>query len=89
MLRSLSIIEAFLGSIFHVEHIPRNSTWESDTCDKLSRERTTGFLESQLLKKDAHLKPPFALLDWFKEPRNDWNLTMKLLNHVTELVNKK
>jgi hypothetical protein len=72
-----------------VEHIPRNSTWESDTCDKLSRERTTGFLERQLLKKDAHLKPPFALLDWFKEPRNDWNLTMKLLNHVTELVNKK
>ncbi|MFN9942349.1 MAG: hypothetical protein ACK56I_23045, partial [bacterium] len=51
LIKALHIIEAYLGSRIHVVHVPRVSNWESEVADNLSRERTTGFLEKQMLNR--------------------------------------
>jgi hypothetical protein len=51
LIKALHIIEAYLGSHIHLVHVPRISNWEGEVADNLSRERTTGFLEKQMLNR--------------------------------------
>jgi hypothetical protein len=82
LLRSLYVISAFLGCTAHIEHIPRRSDWESEVADNLSREKTTGFMERQLMAKNLKNEFPQALLDWLDNAREDWSLPLRLLDHV-------
>jgi hypothetical protein len=82
LIRSLYLISAFLGCAVHVEHKPRRSDWESEVADNLSRERTTGFLEKQLMAKHLKSDFPLALLDWLDSATEDWSLPDQLLVHV-------
>jgi hypothetical protein len=63
--KALHIIEAYLGSRIHVVHAPRRSNWETECADNLSRERTTGFLEKQLLSRFC-VKTPVVLTEWLE-----------------------
>ena len=84
LIRALHLIEAYLGSTIHVQHVPRCSTWESKVADNLSREKTTGFLEKQMLSRYKHLTLPSKLTEWLNNPEEDWSLAISLLNHVED-----
>jgi hypothetical protein len=86
LIKALRLIEACLGSTVHVVHIPRCSDWESDMADNMSREKSTGFLETQTLKRFQHMHPPKRLTDWLSNPVEDWNLATDLLLHVQEKI---
>jgi hypothetical protein len=47
-IRAAHLIGAYLGSVLHLIHAPRRSSWEAITADNLSRETTTSFLEDQI-----------------------------------------
>jgi hypothetical protein len=85
--RAVHLICAYLGSILHVEHIPRCSDWGSEVADNLSREETTGFLESRMLTRWKSLKIPKELENWLQAPTEDWDLPFKLLSYVQEKTN--
>jgi hypothetical protein len=88
MIRSARLITAYLGSVVHVEHVPRRSCWEAELVDNLSRSSTTGFLEQRALSRFSHRELPEVLNDWLHAPVNDWSLPLKLLEHVQKTLNK-
>jgi hypothetical protein len=51
--------------------------------DNLSRESTTGFLESQMLNRHPGLLTPEPLQEWLRNPIEDWDLPFKLLKYVS------
>ena len=74
--KALHIIEAYLGSR------PRSrSNWETECADNLYRERTTGFLEKQLLSRFC-AKTPEVLTKWLENPVEDWTLVDRIVEHV-------
>jgi hypothetical protein len=83
-IRAVHLISAFLGSKIHIEHLPRCSDWGSETADNLSRERTTGFLETRMLQRWKHLDLPSTLLEWLQNPTADWEIPYQMLQHVKE-----
>jgi hypothetical protein len=85
LIRALHLIEAYLGSVIHVIHVPRISNWESEMADNLSRERTTGFLELQMLKRTGMIPIIPPLTKWFENPVEDWTLANRLLAHVIKM----
>jgi hypothetical protein len=82
LIRTMYLLSAYLGSVIHVEHCHRRSSWEASTADNLTRERSSGFLEKQLLGRFNHLTVPEPLTSWLASPTNDWDLPVKILNHV-------
>ncbi len=85
-IRTMYLLCAYLGSVIHVEHCHRRSSWEASTADNLTREKTTGFLEKQILCHFNHLKLPEPLSSWFANPVNNWQLPIKILNHVMSMT---
>jgi hypothetical protein len=88
VIRSARLVAAYLGSVVHVEHVPRRSCWEAELVDNLSRSSTSGFLEQRALSRFSHRKLPEVLVDWLHAPVNDWSLPLRLLEHVQEILNK-
>ncbi len=86
LIRSAKIIAAYLGTVIHVQHVKRRSGWEAELADNLSRQETTGFIEKRALDRFRADSWPAALLDWFKNPVNDWGLPFSLLEHVKTLL---
>ena len=82
LIKALHIIEAYLGSRIHVVHVPRVSNWESEVADNLSRGRTTGFLEKQMLNRPQKKADLRVLTDWLKNPAEDWTIVDRLVDHV-------
>jgi hypothetical protein len=82
-IRAAHMIGAYLGSVLHVIHAPRRSSWETVTADNLSREETTSFLENQICNRYRHLKIPAFLQNWLDNPEDDWNLPNNALKYVT------
>ncbi len=83
--RAAYLIGAFLGSVIHVIHCPRRSSWESEVADNLTRKNTTSFLDKQIINRYVHRSIPLALTNWMENPSNNWELASDLLNHVTNL----
>jgi hypothetical protein len=88
LIRTARIISAYLGSVIHVQHIPRRSCWEAELADNLSRSSTSGFLEHRALSRFNHRTLPEELMKWFYSPTNNWSLPLKLLEHVQAMTNK-
>jgi hypothetical protein len=55
---------------------------ESEVADNLSRERTTGFLEKQMLNRPQKKADLRVLTDWLKNPAEDWTIVDRLVDHV-------
>jgi hypothetical protein len=85
-IRALYIISAFLGSVVHVDHCPRRSSWEAVTADNFTRQKTTSFLEKQILSRFLHLQIPPPLISWLSNPSNDWQLPLSLLKHCMSKI---
>jgi hypothetical protein len=45
LIRTAYLISSYLGSVIHVVHCPRRSSWEASTADNFTRAKMTSFLE--------------------------------------------
>jgi hypothetical protein len=87
-IRAITLISSYLGTVVHTSHTPRRSNWEAEIADNFTRRSTTSFLEAQILKRFNSLTAPEILLDWLKDPSDDWSVATKLLSHVMSLCEK-
>jgi hypothetical protein len=76
LIRTAHLISGYWGSIIHVIHCPRRTSWESKIADNFTRRKTSSFLEQQILNRYRTLKLPEAISQWMASPSNDWNLPM-------------
>jgi hypothetical protein len=88
IIRAVHLIGAYLGSVFHITHSPRRSSWETKTGDNLTRSQSTSFLEKQILGRYTDLEVPNQLTNWLNNPSNDWDFALNLLKHVMEKTKK-
>jgi hypothetical protein len=51
LIRAFQLIAEQLGSVLHVGHIQRRSSWKSSTAENLSRKAKACFLEEQMAEK--------------------------------------
>jgi hypothetical protein len=89
LIRALHLIEAFLQCQIHIQHLPRNSNWEAQMVDRLSRERTTTGMDKKLLRSFPSFEFPARLLAWMSNPTEDWSLPVYLLNYVENMLKDK
>jgi hypothetical protein len=86
LIRTLHLICSALHCEVHIEHLPRVSNWQADLVDRLSRDSTTTVEDKKLLKTfEGHIFPS-TLLKWMKNPREDWDLPLLLVNEVLNKV---
>lgn len=88
LIRAVHLISAVLGSVIHVEHIARCSSWESRMVDSMSRASTTGFLETHTLTRFTNLQLPVFFTDWISNPVENWDLAYSLLEHVRQKISQ-
>ena len=86
IVRAIHLISCYLGSTIHMYHLPRKSDFESNMVDRMTREKTLSFQDRKLLNSFRNLKIPSFFMDWLSYPTEDWDLSMKILNHVKDLV---
>jgi hypothetical protein len=87
-IRAITLISSYLGTVVHTSHTPRRSNWEAEIADNFTRRSTTSFLETQVLNRFNSLEAPEVLLNWLKDPLDDWSVAIKLLSHVMSLCEK-
>ena len=66
----------------HICHLPRKSSWDVNLVDRLSRARSTTENNKRLLRSFPKPSLPICLIEWMKNPSEDWDLVLKLLDHV-------
>jgi hypothetical protein len=84
--RAAHLIAAYLECCLHVEHLPRMSDWGAEVADRLSRKSSTTVQDKRLVKAFINRDIPKCLEEWFNCPTTDWQLAIKLLEHVEKLV---
>jgi hypothetical protein len=65
LFRTAKLIAAYLRTVLHIEHLARQSSWESELVDNISRKTTTGFFEQRALHRFPRRNLPIAHLEWF------------------------
>jgi hypothetical protein len=85
-LQAISLIEAALGSKIYVEHSERRSDWTSEMVDNMSRESTTTDLDKFTLNRFEKLGNLRIFEDWMKSPKPNWDLPLKMVEHVTTRI---
>ena len=87
LIRTTKLIAAYLGSVLHVEHLPRRSCWEAELADNMTRTSTTGFLESRSLARFPARTLPDSITGWLDDPQEDWTLPSRVLKDIVSLMN--
>jgi hypothetical protein len=85
LVRALALISSYLSCYIHVEHLPRISAWDAETCDRMSRDKTTLRSDKQMLASFGNIQVTPLLTEWLKDPVIDWDFSNTLLNYVKEL----
>jgi hypothetical protein len=86
LIRTLHLLCYALDCEVHIEHLPRMSTWEAELVDRLSRVSSTTSDDKELLKKYERGIFPQALLQWMKNPIEDWGLPERIVDEVLKLM---
>ena len=84
MIRALYMISCYLCSIIHVVHLPRKTTWDSCTVDRMSRLSTTSNSDCKMLNSFDFGKLPEFVVKWLDNPVEDWSIAMKMLDFVKQ-----
>ena len=87
LLRSLHVISSFLCSVIHVQHLPRESTWDSRLVDRMSRESSMTQDGRKLLNSFQNYTLPEFFVKWLDNPEEDWSIALQLLAYVKSVVN--
>jgi hypothetical protein len=85
-IRAVYLIAAYLGCAMHIDHLPRMSDFGAEVSDRLSRISSSTLQDKKLIRAFHNRQMPNCLLEWFNEPKVDWELPYKLLCHVKNLV---
>jgi hypothetical protein len=88
IIRAIALIESLLNSEFHVQHVPRMSSWEAMVVDRLSRRSTTNKYDESLLKSFGKRSLPKCRLYWLSNPSEDWSLPLNIVKEIIKLLNK-
>jgi len=86
LIRALWLISSYLSCIVHVMHLPRVVSWEAGVVDRLSRRSTTWSCDQKMLDSLRTGELPDVLTSWLVKPVPDWDLAMRLLDHVKKSV---
>ena len=82
LVRTLVMVAAKLSCVIYINHLPRESCWESKLADRLSREKTTGVRERDLLKGFEKRVIPKSFRNWMNNPVEDWQLPVKIVSEM-------
>jgi len=82
LVRALHLISSYLECRIHIDHLPRNSSWDAQLVDRLSRDKSTTKKDRDLLRSFDLPRVPETLLEWMRDPTEDWGLPMRLLEYV-------
>jgi len=85
-IRALHIIAFYLGCSVQIEHLPRVSTPSAVLADSLTRKSTTTDSVSRMIDGIVSYHVPSVLTDWLLQPTEDWDLAIRLLDCVKQLV---
>jgi hypothetical protein len=85
-IRAAYLIAAYIGCTVHVQQLPRMSDWGAEVSDRLSRASTTTTQDKKLLKAFHNRNLPVCLLNWFRNPTQDYHLASELLDHVKSIM---
>jgi hypothetical protein len=88
VIRTIVLISGFLSVYVHVNHLPRLSTWDAILCDRLSRSDTTSINDRKMLD-NFKTEMPKNVMDWLKNPVEDWDLCYILLDYVKKIMKYK
>jgi len=84
IIRAIMLLAAKIGCYVHVKHLPRVSSWEADTVDRMSRKLTTRSNDRKMLDSFKNPELPEPFVEWLKNPREDWDLPVKLVDCIDE-----
>jgi hypothetical protein len=87
LIRCIGILAAYVGSQFHVVHLPRLSNWEGQVVDRLSRLSTTTHWDKRLVGSFGDQRLPKCLEEWLESPSEDWSLPVRLLDEISSTYN--
>jgi hypothetical protein len=82
VIRTIALLGAALGSIIHVIHLPRRSSWEAVLVDNLSRRSTSFRSERELVNRFKKPVIPPSLSAWLGSPSADWELPQKIVSEI-------
>jgi len=82
ILKTVHMVGAALGSVIHVEHLPRRSDWLSKMVDNMSRVSTTSDIESLTLERFKSIGNSHILEDWMKKPRASYDWPYMVTKYV-------
>ena len=83
ILKSVSYISGYLGSIIHVEHVGRMSEDLAELADELSRRDSSKDSERREILRRALYRPLDGfLLEWLEDPCQKGDLCSKLLGEI-------
>jgi hypothetical protein len=82
VIRTIALLGAALGSVIHVIHLPRRSSWEAVLVDNLSRRSTSFRSERELVNRFKKPVIPPSLSAWLVSPSADWELPQKIVSEV-------
>ena len=88
LIRALHLISSYLCTIVHVQHLPRDTSWESKIVDRMSREKTCRHSDRNILKEFGTHTFPVFFSSWLKNPVCDWDIANELLTYVKHLCEK-
>ena len=88
LIRALHLISSYLCTIVHVEHLPRDTSWESQVVDRMSRELTCRSSDRAILGNFENRKLPIFFVDWLRSPTCNWQFANELLSYVVVLCEK-
>ena len=81
LIQTLHIFEAALPCRIFLDHVKRNSNEWAILVDKCSRKTSIRETDVQKIKgKTIRMDGP--LMEWFEDPKNDWNLPLKIVKHA-------
>jgi len=82
LVRTSHLISSYLEWKIHIDHLPRNSSWDAQLVDRVSRDKSTTKKDKDLLRSFDLPGVPDTLLEWMQDPTEDWGLPMRLLEYV-------
>ena len=82
LVRALHLVSSYLGCIVRVNHLPRQSSWESKMVDRMSRDFSTTSSDHNLLSSFGEQSLPKFFKIWLDKLCVDWSIPMKLLYYV-------
>jgi len=86
ILRTVRLAAAYLGTIVHIQHVPRVSNKPAELADMLSRKNSTTRETWSWVGGARRSWVRGPLTEWLKDPVEDWELPLKVLDCIKSKI---